>query len=137
MKKNGKRNGKKSTVFSTVPVGALVPQPHGGAIRNGGTNRGGPGRPKDIVREAFLLSGAARRPVLETIADGKLVERYRRVGASGEPIEVETSAGASERIRAVEALLKVGLSSDPPATGVGLHVNGPVQVIVRYDDDRG
>jgi hypothetical protein len=35
---------KKSTGKTT---GALVPQKHGGALRNGGTNRGGPGRPPD------------------------------------------------------------------------------------------
>lgn len=46
---NGKANGAKSTEYSTdtVPVGALINQPHGGAIRNGGTNKGGPGRPPD------------------------------------------------------------------------------------------
>lgn len=36
--------------LSDHPVGALVPQPHGGALRNGGTNKGGPGRPPEILR---------------------------------------------------------------------------------------
>lgn len=30
----------------------LIPQPHGGALRNGGTNRGGPGRPASEIRAA-------------------------------------------------------------------------------------
>ena len=35
----------KTTDKSTV--GKLIPQPHGGALRNGGTNKGGTGRPRD------------------------------------------------------------------------------------------
>ena len=41
---------RKSTRKSTVPVGELIPQPHGGALRNGGTNKGGSGRPPDAWR---------------------------------------------------------------------------------------
>jgi len=33
-----------------LPVGALVPQPHGGALRNGGPNKGGTGRPPEYLR---------------------------------------------------------------------------------------
>lgn len=42
-----KRVDKSTGESSAVPVGALVPQPHGGALRNGGTNKGGTGRPPD------------------------------------------------------------------------------------------
>ena len=42
---------KEATDKSTeVPVGELVPQPHGGALRNGGTNKGGSGRPPDLFK---------------------------------------------------------------------------------------
>lgn len=45
-----KRESTKTTDFSTAKVGELVPQPHGGALRNGGTNAGGTGRPKNELR---------------------------------------------------------------------------------------
>ena len=32
------------------PLGELVPMPHGGALRAGGTNKGGPGRPPAVLR---------------------------------------------------------------------------------------
>lgn len=32
------------------PLGELVPMPHGGALRAGGTSRGGPGRPPEALR---------------------------------------------------------------------------------------
>ena len=41
----------KTTGQSTgLPVGAMIPQEHGGALRNGGTNKGGPGRPPNEFR---------------------------------------------------------------------------------------
>lgn len=36
--------------LSDAPVGALVPMPRGGALRNGGPNRGGSGRPPESIR---------------------------------------------------------------------------------------
>ena len=40
--------------LSDHPTGTLVPQKHGGSLRNGGTHKGGPGRPKKIVRASSL-----------------------------------------------------------------------------------
>lgn len=145
MKGNGKsRNGKplpgngngKTPPLSPSGAG-IMPQPQGGYLRIGNPgNRGGPGRPRDRVRQAFLLSLEQRRPILEEIADGKLVQRVRRAGSTGEPVEVETSADAGERIRAMEALARVGLSTDPPRQTIGLLTDGQrVEVVVRYDDD--
>lgn len=34
-------------------TGALIPQRHGGALRNGGTNKGGPGRTPNVIRAKF------------------------------------------------------------------------------------
>ena len=36
------------------PGNRLIPQPHGGALRFGGTNKGGPGRPRDIHRDKLV-----------------------------------------------------------------------------------
>lgn len=36
---------------SSVAIGEMVPQEHGGALRRGGPNKGGTGRPPDAFRE--------------------------------------------------------------------------------------
>lgn len=48
--------------------GELVPQEHGGALRNG-SETPGPGRPPSEIRKAARLAFAKRLPVLEEIAD--------------------------------------------------------------------
>jgi hypothetical protein len=40
-----------TTVKTTVATGTLKPQPHGGAIRHGGSNKGGRGRPPKAYKE--------------------------------------------------------------------------------------
>ena len=136
-RRNGKRlvkggNGKTSPV---TPI-AIMPQPQGGYLQVGNPgNRGGPGRPRDRVRLASLLSFEKRIPVLEQIADGQCVERVKVVGGDGAPVEVERSAAVSERIRAVEVLGRAGMSADPPKQTIGMMTDGKrVEVIVRYDD---
>jgi hypothetical protein len=54
---------------TTVKTGALVPQPHGGAIRNGGPNSGGPGRPPSEIR-------AAMRQALDTEVLSSLGKKF-------------------------------------------------------------
>lgn len=50
--KQSKRPKTTAKTTEAVPaVGALIPQPHGGALRNGGPNVGGSGRPKNELRE--------------------------------------------------------------------------------------
>lgn len=46
-----------------TPVGAIVPQVHGGALRNGGTNKGGPGAPSSQV--LHLCAAVGRKGLLE------------------------------------------------------------------------
>ena len=72
-----------------------MPQPHGGALRNGGTNRGGPGRVPSVVRERCRGSFAKRVTVLEEIADDK-------------------EATAADRIRVIDLLDRYGLGTHPP-----------------------
>ena len=45
-----KRKGK-TTAKTTAVIGELIPQPHGGALRNGGPNKGGTGRPKKAFKK--------------------------------------------------------------------------------------
>jgi len=62
-----KRRAKsQSTAIST---GTLVPQPHGGALRHGGTNAGGSGRPPALIRAALRESFFNRIHIAESIAD--------------------------------------------------------------------
>ncbi len=53
---------------TAVTTGMLIPQPHGGALRRGGTNRGGPGRPRDAVRKLAVRGAARAVPRLIEIA---------------------------------------------------------------------
>lgn len=120
-----KAPAKKSTVKSSerVPFGALVPQPHGGALRNGGTNKGGTGRPKEIVRERMLALGVEKGiPFLSDVLDGKV--RMQLVGVCAsckaetymddswkEELEAAVKASIDQRLKAVEQTWKYGLGT--------------------------
>lgn len=71
-------------------TGALVKQPHGGALRNGGTNRGGPGRPPSKLRAICRKMAGSRIHIL-----GK--------------ISKDPDAKDADKIRAIDVLLKHGL----------------------------
>lgn len=48
----------------------LIPQPHGGALRNGGPNKGGTGRPKDEFLQwcaEAVSSPKVRQRIVETL----------------------------------------------------------------------
>ena len=98
------------TSVKTPETGQLVPQAHGGALRRGGTNRGGPGRPPSAIREQLRGSFEQRIRVLEDIADGK-------------------EYSAADRLRAVDLLGKFGLgqrdaiSAKHQVSGVVSHVH--------------
>lgn len=84
-------NGKKTPAKTPAPV-ALVRQPHGGLLRQGGTNRGGPGRPPSAIRAAARDEFDRLIPKLATIAKAK-----------------ETKD--SDRIRAIDVLGKYGMDA--------------------------
>ncbi len=91
-----KKNGKGKSPAKT-PV--KVPQPHGGAILQGGNpgNRGGSGggRPPSVLRQRLRDSADDRMKVLEEVADGE-----------------DPNAKPSDRIKAVDILLKYGLGEE-------------------------
>ena len=61
------------------PVGRLVPQPHGGALRQGRTPnpfRGG-GRPKNELRKALQRVSEDAIPMIAAVIDGQVVKRVR------------------------------------------------------------
>lgn len=83
----------KTTAKSTGRVvGELIPQPHGGALRNGGPNAGGTGRPPSEIRKKLRGSFEDRVKVLEAIAD-------------------DTKASPADRMRALDLMGKYGLGT--------------------------
>ena len=63
------KNGKKKTTAKTTATGTLVPQKHGGALRHGGTNKGGPGRPRNRIRNMAVESLEDRLGIADEIID--------------------------------------------------------------------
>lgn len=120
-----------STDAPTVPVGTLIPQPHGGALRYGGTNRsGGGGLPPSALREKLRGSFESRLKVLEEIADGEpaqtlelplrnVLPHLKCPDCGGEDlqpkdrkavtVQVRVSAQPNDRIKAVDVMGKYGL----------------------------
>lgn len=101
-----KRQAPESTAKTT---GVLIPQAHGGALRNGGTNKGGTGRPPSILRDQLRGSFADRVAVLEKIADGEAIAKMR--GMDGKETEIQVSADVSDRLKAIDMLAKYGLGT--------------------------
>jgi hypothetical protein len=87
-------------------VGELVPQPHGGALRYGGTNKGGTGRPPSEVVERCRGSFYERIPILEEIADARVVLRAKCEKCGHEPKDEATPVHVEnrDRIRAIDRL---------------------------------
>jgi hypothetical protein len=117
----------------------LIPQAHGGALRRGGTNAGGPGRPPSAIREKLRVSFDERVPILEKIADGEVIHRtrvriadivpYLACPNCGEPglkladgdalfaeVSAVTSASPKDRITAVKLMGDLGLGPDKELT---------------------
>lgn len=108
-RKNGKRPPPKSNgdhrpagKTTALTTGNLIPQDHGGALRNGGTNKGGPGRPASEIRKRLRGSFDKRIPILEKIAD-----KARGMGANG------------DKTRAMDLMGKYGLGTERTITIVG------------------
>ena len=74
-------------------VGELsIPGRNGGRLRNGGTNKGGPGRPPSEIRSKLRGSFADRIKVAEQIADNP-------------------KSSPADRLRALDLLAKYGLGT--------------------------
>lgn len=104
------------TPAHTAPVqSALVPGPRGGFLKRGNPgNKGGPGRPRDTVREAALEALRRGPGVLAQIMDGETYVSIRetcpKCGHEPDPsaaTAMPVVAKPGERVRAVEALDKL------------------------------
>lgn len=132
----------------------LIPQPHGGALLNGGVpgHPGGGGRPPSVVRSIAREAWAERTPILTAIADGHpinkvkvplaLILRHAKCSRCSKPlnakdpdtaafvtIEGTISASAGERVRAMSELSKVGLGPALSPDDVRERIKEMIQVI--------
>lgn len=132
---SGKSTGKSTN--PEIPVGALIPQPHGGAIRNGGTNIGGSGRPPSELRDRLIGSFAERVHILEEFADGevtlRMVGKCEECGHVGDPLTPEEVKAAapqvSDRIRAIETLAKYGIGKPIGEDDVRMRLSEQIRII--------
>jgi hypothetical protein len=88
-------------------VGDLRPQPHGGALRNGGPKKGGPGRPRNEARELSLAGYFENLPRLIRIAAG--IEMRKALNSEGQVVEVQPTF--EESIEAMKELGNRGIGS--------------------------
>lgn len=118
-----KSGAKPTTPAKAKPAAvALVPQPHGGAIKTGGNpgNRGG-GRTPSELRRRLREAAADRVEILEEIADG--IVKIPVVGVcekcghqhSAEKMGIkdiiEKAVSANDRKQAIDTLLKYGVGT--------------------------
>lgn len=109
-----KKPRKKTTAKST----ALIPQDHGGALRPGGTNAGGPGRPPSAVRAVLREAYEDRIPFLRALADGKPITLRTATSSkhSDGKRTVESkrrvfTPGIADRLAAMEQLARYGIGT--------------------------
>jgi len=110
-------------------TGELIPQPHGGAIRWGGTNKGGAGRPRDEFRAELREIARSRGvPFLVEVLDGKVpidfvgtcpkckAEARRDFDpAYWQRLQAMVQASVDQRLKAIEQMLRYGLGTQTEA----------------------
>jgi hypothetical protein len=95
----------------------LVPQPHGGVLRQGGTNKGGPGRPPSAIRATLRQSFEERVKVLEAIADGEVAYKLRSDGEKMSAADLtKVIPSVADRLKAMDLLAKYGLGTTSTQT---------------------
>lgn len=105
-------------------------QPHGGSLRRGGTNKGGTGRPPNLIRAELRGSYDDRKAFTDRVIDGEVLVKIRypvpelarhvkcscgkplvpaSVDAMLETVEVTMSASVKDRLMALEHQAKYSL----------------------------
>lgn len=113
-RKKARKRAKKTTAKST----ALIPQEHGGALRPGGTNAGGPGRPPSAVRAVLREAYEDRIPFLRALADGKPITLRTATSSKNAKGERTVTSkkrvftpGVNDRLAAMEQLARYGIGT--------------------------
>jgi hypothetical protein len=111
-----------TTVKTTVATGTLKPQPHGGAIRHGGTNKGGRGRPPKAYKEFLadcLDDEIGRAEFLSVIRDSRhpaysALLAKAMLHVLGAPVRAEPPSPAElTRAPRVHRLMDMLIAEDP------------------------
>lgn len=107
-------------------------QEHGGALRRGGTNRGGTGRPPHVIRDHFreLLAAQGTKHLAEVLAG---VVHFR--GKCEKCSHVQTrkinhASESGERTRVVEVLARFGIGTKDELNLISPEVRTRVQETV-------
>ena len=146
-KRPKKTTAKTTVAASAVPV--LIPQPHGGALRNGGPNVGGPGRPKNEIRAKLReLAYGKGLDFLSELLDGKLtVELLGECPHCGETSTPDltkwtatlldkVSASADQRLKANEQALRFGVGTQSEQVLSEEDIRGWEGHVARFLHDR-
>lgn len=115
--------GQQSTGESTArAVGEMIPQPHGGALRNGGTNRGGSGRPPDEFKAEMgrIASSDEALAYLQRCALGEFgpkfaiaAQKYAAERKYGKPVQaIEVSGTDGNPVRTEIVFVKPSKSAE-------------------------
>lgn len=121
-----------------MPVGALVPQPHGGALRNGGTNRGGPGRPAHAIRDNFrALLDTEGTKLLRQVLSGTVPIQEECPKCGHKPKQKrKLEAAIGEGLNAVQILARFGIGTKDELTTIAPEVRMRVQQTVALISSR-
>jgi hypothetical protein len=125
---NGKNGKKKPARRAKKPVGELVVPPHGrGKIWRGPCAHpvAGPGRPTSAIRARLAGSFDERIPILEEIADARVILRAKCTKCGHEPKAktiAETQPTYDDRLRAMDIMGKLSL---------GAHTGVPIDEVRR------
>ena len=76
------------TTEKSTGGGALIPQPHGGALKPGGTPGNKGGRTPSALRKMALRRGPKMLQVLNTIANDEKAKKGDRVAAAREMLRI-------------------------------------------------
>lgn len=87
----------KKKIPAEIPAPPLVPQPHGGALRRGGPNKGA-GRPASEIRAKMRGALWKRLKIAQEIAD-------------------DPKANSSDRLKALDFLAKYGMGTQQEVSG--------------------
>jgi hypothetical protein len=124
-----------SQSVTPITTGALVPQPHGGALRNGGTNKGGMGRVPTRVRRLARESFYRVIPRLAAIAEGENIKQTAVLSiGNNEGSEIEHFEGPakpSDQIKAAAVLAQVGMGENISAEDVKARLVAQTRILIE------
>lgn len=101
----------------------MMVQPHGGALRRGGPNKGGPGRRPDRIKKLAQKALLPRVQLLAHLADGVAIHFDDESGTK------LISPTPGERIRALEMLHKIGMGETVSTADVRDRLKQQVRLI--------